>query len=229
MFARFRQSQRRLQVSLVETRRVDGKVRHEHVASLGSIETPTAIADRITFWQRVNDRLGKLSNRIDPAIQGKIRGDIHNRIPMVTVDEQRALQLENAKADERFWSGLHDMHASKADDQKGLVAITESAIAENRAGATKAAEHANSAKERRVRLEKGEDVPGGLGKPTDFEAILRKAGMTQSDIRHAQDFAELIRTDEELNQFVRERIEAGDRADRAKVRKLLRKRRATSA
>jgi hypothetical protein len=29
----------RLQVSIVETRRADGKIHHEHVASLGSIET----------------------------------------------------------------------------------------------------------------------------------------------------------------------------------------------
>jgi hypothetical protein len=38
MFVRFRETGRRLQCSLIETRRVDGKVRHEHIASLGSIE-----------------------------------------------------------------------------------------------------------------------------------------------------------------------------------------------
>jgi hypothetical protein len=30
---------------------------------------------------------------------------------MVTLDEQRALQLRNAEADERFWTQLRDMHA----------------------------------------------------------------------------------------------------------------------
>jgi hypothetical protein len=91
MFVRFRQTRyrqrdggHRLQVSIVETHRVDGRVRHEHMASLGSIETPPSVADRIAFWQRVHDRFGKLSNRIDPATQGKLRGDIHARIPMVT-------------------------------------------------------------------------------------------------------------------------------------------------
>jgi hypothetical protein len=90
MFARFRQTPNRLQVSIVEPRRLAGKVRGEHVASLGSIETPLSVAGRIAFWQRVNDRLAKLSNRIDPEMQGKIRGDLHARIPMVTIDEQRA-------------------------------------------------------------------------------------------------------------------------------------------
>jgi hypothetical protein len=34
MFVRYRQTQSRLQASLVETRRINGKVRHEHIASL---------------------------------------------------------------------------------------------------------------------------------------------------------------------------------------------------
>jgi hypothetical protein len=45
MFVRFRQSAQRQQPSIVETRRVAGKVRHEHVASLGSIRPTPSIAD----------------------------------------------------------------------------------------------------------------------------------------------------------------------------------------
>jgi hypothetical protein len=74
----------RFQVNIVETRRVGGKVRHEHIASLGSIETPLTVADPVAFWQGVHQCRAKLSNRIDPATQGKIRGDIHTQIPMVT-------------------------------------------------------------------------------------------------------------------------------------------------
>jgi hypothetical protein len=43
MFVRFRQA-RRLQVSLIETRRVAGKVQHEHVASLGAVDIPPSVA-----------------------------------------------------------------------------------------------------------------------------------------------------------------------------------------
>ena len=91
MFVRFRQTPRRLQASLVETRRLDGKVRHEHIASLGSVEMPLTVAGRIAFWLGVNARFPMLANRIDPAMQGKLRGDIHNRIPMVTPDEPTCL------------------------------------------------------------------------------------------------------------------------------------------
>jgi hypothetical protein len=90
MFVRFRQA-RRLQVSLIETRRISGKVRHEHVASLGAVDVLPTVADRAAFWQGVYERLSKLSNRIDAAAEGKILGQVHARIPMVTIEELRAL------------------------------------------------------------------------------------------------------------------------------------------
>src|SRR5262249_58499298 len=40
MLVHFRETPYGLAMSLVETRRENGKVRHEHIASLGSIETP---------------------------------------------------------------------------------------------------------------------------------------------------------------------------------------------
>jgi hypothetical protein len=40
--------------------------------------------------------------------QGKILGAIHLRIPMPALDERRALQIEHAEADERFWIGLQE-------------------------------------------------------------------------------------------------------------------------
>ncbi len=216
MFVRFRGSPNRLQISVVETRRLDGRVRHEHIASLGSIEMPLSVAGRIVFWQRVNERLGRLSNRIDPAMQGKVRGDIHARIPMVTLDEQRALQLENAEADEWFWSVMRDMNQSKVADHRALVAKAQGAIATGEADAAKAADSLARAKDRAERIRKGEDVHGGLGGPVD---------LTATDIQHARNVAEL--TDEEFEKFVAVEpvMKVIERADRARVRKLLRERR----
>jgi hypothetical protein len=34
------------------------------------------------------------------------------------------------------------------------------------------------------RIERGETVEGGLGKPANVERIMREAGMTDADIRH---------------------------------------------
>jgi hypothetical protein len=73
MFTRFRETENRLQVSLVETRRVAGKVRHEHIAGLGAVGMPPSVADRLGFWRKVEARLAKLGNRVtaeDAARQG---------------------------------------------------------------------------------------------------------------------------------------------------------------
>jgi len=62
MFVRFRPTKTRVQASLVETRRVDGKVPHEHIASLDSVLAPPSIADRVAFWKSLHERLARLSN-----------------------------------------------------------------------------------------------------------------------------------------------------------------------
>jgi hypothetical protein len=43
MFVRFRQTPYGLQVSLIQTRREGGKVRHEHIAGLGAIIIPASM------------------------------------------------------------------------------------------------------------------------------------------------------------------------------------------
>src|SRR5881394_3303493 len=108
MFVRFRQSRNRLQVSLVASRRVDGKVSVEHIAGLGTVDDPPSIRERLKFWARLPDRLDRLANRIGSEDRTKLLGAVHARVPMVTIAEQRALQLENAKADADFWERVRD-------------------------------------------------------------------------------------------------------------------------
>jgi hypothetical protein len=222
MFVRFRQAGHRLQASLIETRRVDCKVRHEHIAMLGSIIMPPSISDRITFWTRLHERLAKLSNRVDAADQGKIMGAVHARVPMVTPDEQRALQLENAKADVKFWDGLADMHAATAQEHKGLAATAERAAAAGEIERAKAAEHAELTKDRIARIERGENVSGGLGKPMtreDFERELIKVGFTKEHLRHCEQVNEVSKAlgFEALKKAI---LDAKDRSERRVVRGL---------
>jgi hypothetical protein len=229
MFVRFRQNKTRLQVSLVETHRTDGKVRHEHVASFGSVEWPLSVEARIEFWQRLHERLAKLSNRVDATAQAKVLGDVHGRIAMVTLDEQRALQLRNAESDERFWTGIHDMHAGTVDDHKGLASAAERKAVDGQAEMAKAAIQRDTAKDRRERLERGEDVPGGLGKRftrKDAERILREAGMSTSDIRHCINFAILPESD--IRDVKAKVLATMRRAEKAAVRAMLRGRAATA-
>ena len=89
MFVHFRETPYGLAMSLVENRRENGRICHEHVASLGSIETPPSVAARIEFWRRLHERLDELSNRLDAETRGKVAGAVHARVPMVTPHEQR--------------------------------------------------------------------------------------------------------------------------------------------
>jgi ABC transporter substrate binding protein len=89
MIVHFRETPYGLAMSLVQTRRENGKVRHEHVASLGSIETPPSVAAPIEFWRELDERLAQLSNRLDAETRGKVMGAVHARVPMVTPDEKR--------------------------------------------------------------------------------------------------------------------------------------------
>jgi hypothetical protein len=225
MFVRFRQNESRLQVSLVETRRINGKVRNEHIVSFGSIEWRPTVDVRIAFWQRLHERLAKLSNRVNATSQAKILGDIHARVPMVTLDEQRALQLESAKANEQFWASLHDMHADIVEGHRGLASTAERTAAQGQAEMAKVAEARDIAADRRERLERGEDVPGGLSKPfnrEDAERILRENGFTASDIQHCAD-VDTLANGVNWDAIMLEIFAARRRAERSVVRAMLRR------
>jgi hypothetical protein len=65
MFVRFRQAKSgHLHVSIVEPRRINGTVKQEHVASLGSIMTPPTVDAREVLWVKLEERLPRLANRL---------------------------------------------------------------------------------------------------------------------------------------------------------------------
>jgi hypothetical protein len=138
MFVRFRTTPRRLQVSILEAHRAGTKVTNEHVASLGSIAVPMSVGGRQAFWADLWERLARLSNRIGPDDQAKIRNAVHARIPMVLPEE--------ANADEAaYWATYSAMSAQKAVEKRhdATSAIEEAeyfesvaaTFAENRAAA----------------------------------------------------------------------------------------------
>ena len=140
---------------------------------------------------------------------------------MVTIDELVEVKVENAEADERLWSSLRGMHEGQAEGLKQVAATAERGIAENRSAADNAAANAAEAKERVERLKRGEDVPGGLGKPVDFDQICRDAGLSAADLRHYENVAALP---EEVMPTLRDMILAeSERARRRLVRMLLRR------
>jgi hypothetical protein len=108
---------------------------------------------------------------------------LHARISMVAPEEQRAIQEENAKDDERFWATLRKLGASNVEGYKALIARAEAEIAKEGPRVADAAERVDVAKSRLEKLRRGEDVVGGLGKPFDVERALKAVGWTPSKIR----------------------------------------------
>jgi len=102
---------------------------------------------------------------------------------MVTPEEQRTLQLENAEADERFWDGLHDMHQESAEGHKQLAANAERKVTENEAAIANATAKKAEAKKRIEGLKKGEDVAGGLSR-LSYKECLKLLGWNASDVHN---------------------------------------------
>jgi septal ring factor EnvC (AmiA/AmiB activator) len=98
---------------------------------------------------------------------------------MVTPEEQRAIQEENAKHDERFWGTMRDLNASSIQEHRALIARAEAKIAEQEPEVAKAAERAEAAKSRLEKIRRGEDVAGGLGKPVKMKPMLKAAGKSK--------------------------------------------------
>jgi hypothetical protein len=131
MFVKFRLSKYRLDVSLVSGSRINGKVRQQHVASLGSIKTPMTVAGRVAFWRSAHERLARLANRIGDG-ESKIAVQIGARIPFCTMEDRQNVQASNAQAEERFGSKLHDAHSRTLAQQKELAAQVAKDVAGRR-------------------------------------------------------------------------------------------------
>jgi hypothetical protein len=172
MLVRFRQTNAGLQCSLVETRRIDGAVRYEQVASLGSIPTSPSVSDRIAFWRRVYETLTELASRIDADTQGKVIGAVHSRIPIVTPNEQRALRVRS-----RPQPGKAPRHEGEGPQNKPPISSTDggtlpfprvpSLLTTEHEGMQ--IEHAEIAKERTTQAENGKNAESGFSKPTAVE------------------------------------------------------------
>jgi hypothetical protein len=113
------------------------------------------------FWEALHERLRKLHNRLDGGAHAKVLGAVHSRIPMVTADEQVALQTENAVAEAQLWSQVRDFHAEQIKGRGQLAATAADVIAEGRTAMTNAAARADAAQDRVERLRMGESLSGG--------------------------------------------------------------------
>ena len=141
---------------------------------------------------KLHQRLAALANRIDGETHSKVLGSVHARIPMPTQDDQRAIQLENAKEHAQFWEALQDLQVSEIEDRKGALCAMQRSIAEREPAAADAAAKTKIAQERLGRIERGEEV-GGVGKSGSLKDLLAAIGWKPSDARHARRLRRLVR------------------------------------
>jgi hypothetical protein len=220
MFARFRKTKTSLQVSLITTRRVPGKVLQEHVAALGSVADPASAYDRIKFWQALHLRLAGLRNRVDANTAGQVMTAIHSRIPMVTPDEQRELRLATAEEEARLAQSLLDMHVESVTGHKALIQRAQASVSQGEAAAADLAKDAGEAGERAKRLRSGEDAPGKISRPMTQGEFMKAIGWTKADLRHARVLQELHKLG--LTETATRAV-VDSRQERAVYRKVLRK------
>ena len=167
-------------VALVETRRIDGAVRYEQVASLGPVPASPSVSDRITFWRRVYETLAELASRIDADTQGKIISAVHSRIPIVTPNEQRALRVRSRPQPEKAprHEGAKERPQSRApisgsDTGTLPFPVVPSLPTPEYEGMI--TEHAQIAEEQTAQAENANGVENGFGRPTaveDFTTVL---------------------------------------------------------
>jgi hypothetical protein len=209
MFVRFRQTPRKLQVSLIETKRVNGKVQHEHIASLGSIAANPTTTDRIEFFRKFEQRMTTLTNRVDEAQKNAITLAIGERIPLITPDDLKAVQVENAKAEANFWDVLKADQDARHTQQKAQIAKLKRTLPESRQVKALMDGQAKAAKTRLSKAKKGTLV-GGLMKPD----IIKMLGWKPSEIRHCVRVYEIHKmgADKELLDEIMKRHQSSERA-----------------
>jgi hypothetical protein len=224
MFVHFRLQGNRLQASLVQSRRAAAKVHTEHIGALGSVDAGVSVRSRLAFWAKLPQRFAALGNRLASDEHPKIYAALHGRIPMVTPDEQRAVQEESFKDEERFWDAMRDLNAASAEGQRGLIAAAEEKLKGNESAAAAASEQLETAKNRLQRLRQGESVSGGLGKKFDGVAAMKAAGITPRMLRRMRLFNGLTVAEfETLSEPAASKrwIDAGDKAFEREARRII--------
>jgi hypothetical protein len=161
MFARFRlMPSGRLNVALAENRRVGGKVRQEHVAHLGAIDSRLldvtqaphipnwellSLRARVRFWDVANDRFGRLSNRLGPDLK-RIRIAVHKRVPWPMEPERERLAGLEAGDDAEFWFRMYGQTNKMIEVNERLIEHANKQNSELRAQALREITAANEAK-----------------------------------------------------------------------------------
>ncbi len=165
----------RLKVILVENRRVNGKVKQETIAVLGSIDAAWlpefwegvgkkkatklktekwelySLRERFAFWKIANRRLKKLSNRLGPDVK-RIRMAAHARVPYPMEAGKQRLELLEAREDYGFWRDHVKSFERSIASTKKIIKQHEQEIEKDRAVVRKSTLHGADAAAKLAKL-----------------------------------------------------------------------------
>jgi hypothetical protein len=99
----------RCRAILVESARIDGKPRQQHVAFLASYRPDWLPAARFRFWREASERLDRLGNRISLEDRHKIEAALVARVPRPSPEEQRQHDRET----QQWLQGLRALVGSR--------------------------------------------------------------------------------------------------------------------
>jgi hypothetical protein len=206
MFVRFRERNGRLLLSLIENRRVAGKVRQEHVADLGAIDVPASADARAKFWPKLHERLSRLGNRIGPDRRGPILGAINARIPMVPIEDMPAVNRERAERNRKWWKGRLELCEEQVELHQDLKATVERNVET----------WSNEAARARAGIERAEaaitdptQAPPAELTHKEMARILRAEGITKQDAYRMRKVADM--TPQEFEEYCARRSLRFDR------------------
>ena len=206
----------RLLVSLVENKRVDGKVQQEHIADLGAIDgywlsafyadiDPTIAAtlqhegwrrasvwQRHAFWQGVDDALHRLGDRLDAEQLSQIKASIDARIPMLTSTEHDAIPQWETEEKLQQWHRMHQGYADLIEDAKKDMAHHEERLAVLREVLPEMEEYVGEITELVQRVERDG--------PDDYEQLFRVTHL--SLVRILADRAKSELTEGEIDRII---------------------------
>ena len=157
--------------------------------------TPTTVGDRVDFWVSLHQRLGRLANRLDAAVQAKILGAVHARVPMPPQDEIQAPRLERAEQHETTWRLIHTRVEASVEANKALRDGASKMVAEGEPLLATASAELTAAITLRERIEQGKE--SGLPKRPPSP---KQLGFSDAAVRHAVGMSLL--TEEQFERFL---------------------------
>jgi hypothetical protein len=185
MFVRFQERNNRLLVRLLQSRRVNGKVRQEHIAELGAIHLSPSPEARLVFWTTLHQTLSRLSNRVPDTT--KILTAIHARVPMPSMKDNTEVQATRNQRSLRQWSS----HLEGCREQIELNAIMKTKAEQNinlwQSEAARAEANMKAAQEA---IATGQEAPKPLS-PRELAKLYSELGLTKQRRHRYRKRAEL--------------------------------------